>query len=103
MDDNRVYAIEDRQQFAEQRVRIGDGVSSLKSIFAFLAYLFGTVAMLCAMLVTQLPWEPRSNFEAVMIPGAMFGIGGAALALSWFLMRRGRKEIVVDDPLWRWT
>jgi hypothetical protein len=92
------------QHFAEQYVRIGGAVYSLKRIFAFFAYLFGTVASLYAIVVTQLPWYPRSNFEAIMIPGAMFAVGGAALGLSWFLMRRGRREIVVDDPLrWRWT
>jgi hypothetical protein len=79
-------------------------VYSLKSVLAFFAYLFGTVASLYAIVVTQLPWDPRSTFEAIMIPGAIFFVGGVALAVSWVLMRRGRKEIVVDDPLrWRWT
>jgi len=91
-------------EIAQPYARIGDAVYSLKSVLAFCAYLFGTVASLYAIVVTQLPWEPRSNFEAITIPGAVFAIGGAALAVSWLLMRRGRKRVDVDDPLrWRWT
>ena len=77
---------------------------SLYRIFALLAYLFGTVAVLYGMLITQLPWYPRNKLEAVGIPGAIFGLGAGARLLSWLLMRRGRREVVIDDPLrWRWT
>lgn len=76
---------------------------SLKSVLAFLAYLFGTLASLYAIVVTQLPWDPRTNLEAITIPGAMFVVGGVALGVSWLLMRWGRKEVVDGPARWRWT
>jgi len=84
--------------------RLRAGVYSVKSIFAFIAYLFGTAALLWGTLLTQLPWYPQSVLQAAAIVGSIFAFGFGALGVSWLLMRRGRAEVLPDDPLrWRWT
>ena len=76
----------------------------LKSILALVAFLVGTFALVWGMVLTQVPWAPRNTAEAVAVLGTFFGFSLAALASSWTLMRKARREVIVDNPdRWRWT
>lgn len=84
--------------------RLLSGVYSIKSVFALIAYLLGTGALLWGTLLTQLPWYPQSVLQAASILGSVFALGLGALGAAWLLMRSGRAEVLSDDPLrWRWT
>lgn len=77
---------------------------SLKSVFAVLSYLLGTATLFWGIVLTQLPWYPRSKYEATGILGSMFGVSAGLLASSWILMRRARVDILLSEPKRiRWT
>jgi len=77
---------------------------SLKSIFAFISFLVGTLLLVWAIVLTQVPWEPQSDRQAVAVLGTIFGVSLASLSLSWMLVRRARIDIVDDQPYrWRGT
>ncbi len=77
---------------------------SLKSIFAFIAFIVGTALLIWGVVLTQVPWEPTSLGEAVAVLATIFGTSLGLLSLSWFLVRRARVDILADQPSrWRAT
>ena len=74
---------------------------SIKSLFAFIAYLIASLALLWGITLTAA--GPRvTKLEAATTGSLIFGLSSTLLVTSWKLVRLARKEIDVYPPhVWR--